>query len=167
MRNPGGARASTVRLLAEAGVICVLAALLGTAYTAFQGVGFFGAALPSAPVPRTPKAEAQAPQFISFEEARARFEARSALFLDSRSPYDFALGRVRGALNIPLKDFESHMDMLGNIPPGRELVTYCDGEECNSSIALAVKLDSLGYGPVKIFFGGWREWVRNGQPVDP
>jgi 3-mercaptopyruvate sulfurtransferase SseA len=46
------------------------------------------------------------------------------------------------------------------------LVAYCDGQECNSSINLALKLDSLGYSNVKIFFGGWREWTNSSQPTE-
>jgi rhodanese-related sulfurtransferase len=104
---------------------------------------------------------------VSYNEAVDLFNARAALFIDARHGYDYAEGRIRGAINLPLQDFSPDHLLLSIIPRQQPLVTYCDGEGCNSSIELARKLDSLGYKDVRIFFGGWNEWKAHNGPVEP
>ena len=146
----------------EATRILAAAVILGFSYTGFTGKGIF------APQPETQTSvdTSAAPQFISYEEALALFEGRSAIFVDGRHSYDFGLGHIKGAISVPLADIRTNPNILGALPRNRPLVTYCDGAECNSSIELAMKLDSLGYENVKIFFGGWKEWVAGNQPIE-
>ncbi len=142
----------------QSAIIVVASCVLGFASTSISGKGFF-APLPEASTQR------KAPQFISLDEARALHENQSAMFIDGRHAYDFGLGHIKGAINIPLSEFEVAVPLLSSIPKDQTLVTYCDGAECNSSIELAVKLDSLGYPNVRIFFGGWKEWQSANLPV--
>lgn len=146
----------------EALFIMAASVLLGFLYTGFTSKGVFA----PKPKERVATEEASAPQFISYEEALVLFEQQSAVFVDARHEYDFNLGHIKGAVNVPLADVHSNPDILGRLQKGRTLVTYCDGVECNSSIGLATTLDSLGYKDVKIFFGGWKEWESHGQPTE-
>jgi rhodanese-related sulfurtransferase len=148
------------RTLREALFILGAATVLGFVYTAVTGKGMFATPPPVAPATHT------APEFIAYDQALALFQSGAASFVDARHSYDYGLGHIKGAINLPLKEFESNRNVLGELPKDRLLVTYCDGAECNSSIDLAVRLDSLGYSAVKIFFGGWREWESNGGPVE-
>ncbi len=103
---------------------------------------------------------------ISRDEARSLFESGSAVFVDARHDFDFNLGHIKGALNVPLKDYDAKISALSGIPKDRMMIAYCDGAECNSSIELSVKLMKDGYTNVRIFFGGWREWVDANLPID-
>lgn len=145
----------------EAFLILLASVLLGFTYTGIMGKGLFAPDIGFGEVGRI---EETAPVFISYEEAIALHTSGEAIFVDARSPYDFHLGHIKNAINVPLKDFNP--GMLGSLDKSRLLVTYCDGEECNSSIQLATTLDSLGYSNVKIFFSGWREWTARNQAVE-
>ena len=146
------------RALREAAVIVAMATLFGFAYTVVLSKGFFA--------PPTGKVQTPAPAVIGYDEARALFDRGGVLFVDARPPFDFGLGHIKGALNLPLKDFETRGQILELFPKDQLLVTYCDGEDCNSSVLLAAKLDSAGYRNVKVFFGGWKEWTARHLPVE-
>jgi rhodanese-related sulfurtransferase len=138
----------------EATLILIASVLLGFAYTFVLKKGLFA---PSPPAAVGMQVQV-APQFISYEEAKTLFDAGSALFVDARHEFDYNFGHVKGAINVPLKDFELAKSPLANLPKDKLIVTYCDGADCNSSIELAKKLSEAGFSNVKMFFGGWNEW---------
>ena len=45
-------------------------------------------------------------------------------FIDVREPNEFAMGHLRGAINIPLSQFEQS-NRLDSIPKDDEIVLYC------------------------------------------
>jgi 3-mercaptopyruvate sulfurtransferase SseA len=55
---------------------------------------------------------------------------------------------------------------LEKLDPGRHIITYCDGEDCNASIDLAADLKMMGFANVNFFFGGWQEWRDAGYPIE-
>ena len=149
--------------LREAGILVLIAGALGLIYTSATEKGLFA---------RSPKAvgslrfDAPAPSMISREEARVLFDSSSAVFVDARHDFDYNLGHIKGAISVPLKDYDLKKGVLNGIPKNRIIIAYCDGAECNSSIELSVKLMKDGYRNVKIFFGGWREWVDANLPIE-
>ena len=150
--------------LREAVLITVAAVLLGTAYNALTSKGIFGRA--NSQPAATPPVQEVAPTFIIFEEALAFFNSGEGLFVDSRHEYDYKLGHIKGAVNLPLKELDTHTAVYAGWPKDKLLTVYCDGAECNSSIELAKKLSAAGFTNVKIFFGGWTEWQANGKPTE-
>jgi rhodanese-related sulfurtransferase len=149
--------------LREAGALLVIAAALSFVYTGSTEKGLF--APPPPQPPAVPKGIA-APAMISGEQAKVLFDSGNVVFIDARHEYDFKLGHIKGAVNIPLRMFETMKGVLDTIPKSRTLVAYCDGVECNSSIELSVDLAKAGYVDVKIFFGGWREWTSSHLPTE-
>lgn len=104
---------------------------------------------------------------VSLDEAEMLFFSRSALFLDARSPAQFAEGHIEGALSLPWEEFdESFARALNGFPPETPLVTYCDGESCGSSRELAMALLAKGYGNVRVLVNGWSVWQERGLPVE-
>jgi len=148
----------------EAALIIVAAALIGTAYNALTGKGIFGTA--KSPAPVATSVQEVAPTFIIFEEALAFFNSGEALFVDARHEYDYKLGHIKGAVNLPLKELDTHSAVYAGWPKDKLLIVYCDGAECNSSVELAKKLSAAGFTNVKIFFGGWTEWQANNDPTE-
>lgn len=59
---------------------------------------------------------------ISLADAKARFDAGSALFLDVRSQEAYESAHIQGAIPIPLTEVEARMDEL---PDDRFIITYC------------------------------------------
>ena len=150
--------------LRDAVFIALSATVLGFTYTGLTGKGMFGPAHPDRTVISLPPG--QAPAAISLAEAKSLFESDSALFIDTRHPFDFRLGHIRGAINEPLTEFNSEISALRRLPDNKVLIAYCDGADCNSSIEFAARLSSLGFRRVRIFFGGWEEWTSHGLPVE-
>ncbi len=147
--------------LREAGTLLLASILLGFAYSFVMKKGFFAITQhTSAP------AATVAPEFISYEEAVHLYNAGTALFVDARHEYDYKLGHIKGAVNVPLKDFSLATSALASVPREKLIVTYCDGAECNSSIELAQKLTAAGFTNVKMFFGGWNEWRQHHGEVE-
>jgi len=105
--------------------------------------------------------------FIGLAEADDLFSKGEALFIDSRAEEDFREGHIPGAVNIPFAEHrEEEAVLLTSLPLDRTLVVYCDGSECQSSVALAKLLHKKGFRQIKVFFGGWVEWVKQGLPLE-
>lgn len=78
----------------------------------------------TAPTPAASIAEDTYPEIprVSLSDAKAAFDARSALFVDVRSAESYQVGHVVGAVNIPLAELESR---LGELDPNQWIITYC------------------------------------------
>jgi rhodanese-related sulfurtransferase len=104
---------------------------------------------------------------ISLDEARRLCLNEGAVFLDARSPEDYARGHIRCAQNIPWQSFDAYMDRVwGVISEDACIVTYCDGVHCSLSEDLAKELIAMGYQKVKILSNGYTRWVEAGFPTD-
>ncbi len=143
----------------EGSLLLLLAAVLGFGYTALTEKGMFAKAVPSPP-------SSSAPPLIHLHEAKAIFNSGEAIFIDARHVFDYKLGHIAGAINIPLVEYDRMKEAIDAIPKQKEIVVYCDGAECNSSIQFAVKLSGEGFSNVKIFFGGWEEWEAAHLPME-
>jgi rhodanese-related sulfurtransferase len=149
--------------LREATALLLVAVALGFIYTAATEKGLFArSAVRKATIP----AGSEAPLMITVDEAWSYYQVRTTVFVDARHDFDFKLGHIKGAINVPLKDYDLRKSVLDSIAHDRVVVAYCDGAECNSSIELSVKLMKDGYTNVKIFFGGWREWEAANHPIE-
>ena len=157
--NGSSMNAVLYRAMREASLLALIAAVIGFSYTALAKKGIFAeAAPPSSPQP--------APPVIQLGEARAIFDSGEAIFIDARHAFDYKLGHIKGAVNIPLAEYDRMKEAINAIPKEKTIVVYYDGAECNSSIQFAVKLSEEGFTNVKIFFGGWREWEGENLPTE-
>jgi len=143
----------------EAVLISVTGILLGFGYTAVTDKGLFADESPAPAI-----VEVNPPEYFGYEETYEAFQTRNGIIIDSRSEYDYELGHIRGSVNLPLKEFDARKTVLGSWPRDTLLITYCDGQECNSSMDLATKLAAEGFVNVKFFFGGWSEWQQHQSP---
>ena len=107
------------------------------------------------------------PPAVSLDDAKKKFESGGAIFVDARYPEDYKSGHIKGALNFPWEEFEEYSSkVLPKLSFDQEIITYCDGTECETSLLLARELRDMGYENVKTFFGGWSEWQGAGLPVE-
>ena len=94
-------------------------------------------------------------------EARPLLEARDAIALDVREPYEWQQGRIRDALHIPLGELAQR---LHELPHGRQIVAVCrSGSRSGSIIA---PLRQLGYDVVNLA-GGLLAWHADQLPLEP
>jgi len=104
---------------------------------------------------------------IPFDEAKDKFYSGSAVFVDARPPELYQEGHIQGALNVPLAEFDQRIDMvLTELPEEAFIVTYCDGEDCDLSAHLAVKLKEIGYENVRVLHNGWSVWKSRQLPFE-
>ncbi len=106
---------------------------------------------------------------VPIEEAVIKFLSHEALFLDARSSTDYQLGHIEGALNLPVYDGdfgERLQEFLLKVDHDEEMIVYCDGIDCNSSLELVSILKGMGYREVKILANGWTEWIMAEMPFE-
>jgi rhodanese-related sulfurtransferase len=105
---------------------------------------------------------------INLVGAKSRFDQKSCVFLDARSPEEYTEGHIPGALEFYANDFEKFAPQI--LPQlkdkHQELITYCHGSSCDLSLQLANNLIQQGYTNVKVFFGGWPEWKKANYPIN-
>jgi|GEM_PF-1233280 len=106
------------------------------------------------------------PMALGLEQAFELYQGGMAVFVDARMPDEFAAGHIPGALNLPYDDLESHLDVLSLLPENGLVVTYCDGSECELSLELADELSAMGFSQVRVFFGGWEQWLEADHDVE-
>ncbi|NTV95958.1 MAG: rhodanese-like domain-containing protein [Thiobacillus sp.] len=85
------------------------------------------------------------------------------MLIDARpAARKFDPGHIPGAINIPDTQFDKYVDKL---PADKNtlLLIYCEGEKCMLSHKEAFKAEALGYTNVKVYAGGFPDWVAKGM----
>lgn len=82
------------------------------------------------------------------------------VFIDVRTPEEYAAGHVKGAELIPLQELERR---LAEVPKDKQVYVYCrSGRRSAEAAALLVK---AGYGNIENVMGGIEGWKAAGFPV--
>lgn len=104
---------------------------------------------------------------ISLEDALAHFEKNDALFADARPLSAYSNGHIKGAVHLDLNEFDTWAgDFFSRISPDQMIITYCEGAQCQLSLALAEKLTWLGYENVYYLNNGMGLWKENQLPLE-
>jgi rhodanese-related sulfurtransferase len=87
------------------------------------------------------------------------------VLVDALSPIAYAGAHLPGAVNVPPKSCD---DLAARRIPDRdtEVVVYCAGPDCDSSVEVAHRLVELGYRNVRHFAGGKADWRAAGLPLE-
>lgn len=102
-------------------------------------------------------------ELIGVAEARARFDAGTALFVDVRAGSDYAVGHIPGALTITSQELEQRMQAL---PANGVIIAYGDAARPESGQRGAQIFMELGYPTVIALEGGFQAWRDAGHPVE-
>jgi rhodanese-related sulfurtransferase len=105
---------------------------------------------------------AEIPRELLWERIRSGSEL---VLVDALPPIAYAGAHLPGAINIP----PDRVDELAErrIPDrDTEVVVYCAGPDCDSSVDVAERLVELGYRNVLHFGGGKEEWKAAGLPFE-
>ena len=99
---------------------------------------------------------------ISGQEALSQQQAGSGpVFVDVRTPEEFASGRVPGAVNIPVKQLPSR---LAELARDDRLVVYCErGPRAAAAIDALLR---AGYTDVSHLTGDMAGWRAAGLPIE-
>lgn len=108
---------------------------------------------------------------IALAEVRALTtgkEASKTLLLDSRLPSKYEAGHIPGARNAQLADAKARTGEAINpeLDRFKNLVVYGEDPASPSAKALTMRLMVLQHKGVRIFEGGYGEWLRAGLPTE-
>src|SRR5262249_48460029 len=98
---------------------------------------------------------------ISPEELLKRSTAGEVTILDVRPQDEIALGHLRGAMNMPVRELEKR---LAEFDPAQEIVAYCRGPYCVLSFEAVAVLRARGF-KARRLEDGLPEWRAAGLPV--
>ncbi len=105
---------------------------------------------------------------VDKKEMRRISTDNSALILDARSKTFFELGHIPSALSLPRDDFEKSYQSLQKTLSSnlsKTIVVYCSDSDCPDSKRVGEALRKLGYQDVRLFRGGWDEWIGANLPT--
>ena len=106
---------SPILFLIAGGLLLLLAAfLLMTQNGAGQPASTASSAHDEETYPEIPR--------VSLEDAKAAFEAGTAVFVDVRGADVFVMSHIPGSLSIPLAELETR---LTELDPNQWIITYC------------------------------------------
>ena len=160
------------KVLRQAVYLVLLAAVIGLVYNLFspKGISLVGAWSPrilasGIMVPPSYMEGEDAP-VISLSEAMTAYNSGQAIFVDSRTMEDYKAGHIKGAIQLYMEEFEvEYAEVKDLLPKDALIITYCGGDECELSLFLTRNLKEQGFANLKVFFGGWKEWVDAGLPT--
>ena len=99
---------------------------------------------------------------VSRRELIKRSEEGLVTVLDVRPAHEYQAGHIPGALNLQLKDLETHINEL---PKDLEIIAYCRGPYCVLAFEAVATLRQKGY-QVRRLEEGYPQWKASGLPVD-
>lgn len=104
-------------------------------------------------------------QNLSIEEfGHQLLSAPNAQVLDARTPSEYAINHVKGAINVNLKDSAATAQIIAKLDKNAPTFTYSIG--AGRSVILAKKLKELGFKNAYFMPGGIGTWVGAGFPLE-
>ncbi len=99
--------------------------------------------------------------------ARELYDSGEYIFVDARSPEDYEEGHIKGAVSLPVGQFEEKIAaFMERYPPEASIVTYCSGRTCEDSHHLAESLMEFGYDKISVLIDGFPGWEAEGHPIE-
>ncbi len=119
---------------------------------------------------------AKAWKHYHYNEAKALWDSKEAVFVDARAKVEYDQGHIPGAIPMPLGEFDIYFKKYeSKIRRAKVLITYCHGVGCKLSDKVAQKLfndpkdaaaPGKGLKNTGAFFGGWPQWQQHNNPVE-
>ncbi|MFZ0928598.1 MAG: response regulator [Syntrophobacteraceae bacterium] len=110
---------------------------------------------------------ASSPPFIDLDSAKAKFDAKSVLFVDARPPEYYRQGHIPGAVNLPASLFDFvYMMKLAGTDPEREIIVYGRDISRLHDEETASRLQARGHRNISIMPGSLAAWQKRGHPVE-
>jgi rhodanese-related sulfurtransferase len=106
-------------------------------------------------------------QINNAEMIRQIVKDKKRIILDVRPREIYNQGHLPGALSFPLMEFDQNIvQIMDSIEQQSPLLLYCSSVECTDSHTFAKRLKSLRYDNIKVFSGGFRQWVEKGYEIE-
>jgi rhodanese-related sulfurtransferase len=103
-------------------------------------------------------------KYITSDELNTKVaKGEDIIILDVRSEDSYMLKHIKGAVNIPYRDFEGRMGELDSL---KEIIIYCSNFDCGLSANAVALLVKSGFKNVFVLEGGIESWQTKGYPVE-
>jgi rhodanese-related sulfurtransferase len=80
--------------------------------------------------------------------------------VDARTSSDFQAGHIGAAINIPAgASRRARAEAMAGLPRDATLIVYCESSSCPFAPFVARRLAADGFTSVRVFTGGWEQWV--------
>ncbi len=79
--------------------------------------------------------------------------------------FQYAFGHIPGALNIPFDTENLSEQISQHSLQDRSLIVYCSSADCPAAEQLAARLVAAGCRFVRLYPGGWDDWLARGGDV--
>ncbi len=100
---------------------------------------------------------------IKAEELKEKIDrSDNFILIDLRSDIEYRKDHIPKAISIPIFDLT---EKSKDLPKDASIIVYCGGEDCKVSEQAQDKLKSLDFKNVKIFAGGYLEWIDKNYPL--
>ncbi len=161
-------RNTTRKLFLEMAAIVLVATVVGVIWNRgmLNGVwrGTTGGAAASVPASAD---RGGLPLPAGLMQVKEMYAQREAVLVDARDELTFARGHIKGAVSLPVGQFEAKSgEFARKVPFKAAIVVYCNGYGCHDSMTVGKMLMSKGYRQVYVFEGGYPEWRDGGLPVE-
>lgn len=158
-------RAELVRLVAEIGVLVLLAVVIGLAWN-YRLLKTVWSSSTTAAVPVQTVPQMAIPLPLGLMQVKELFDKKGAVIIDARDRNAYGTGHIKGAISLPLMEAASLVPELSDrVPKDAVLIVYCNGYACEDSVDLGKQLLSAGYQTVYYFDGGYPAWLDARYPV--
>lgn len=84
--------------------------------------------------------------------------------IDARNPEEYQEVHIKGAINIPVKEFVRYQEKLPKDKTAK-IIFYCNGIKCGKSKKAAQKAIDLGYTNISVYADGIPVWEEKGMPI--
>ncbi|HIJ40490.1 MAG TPA: rhodanese-like domain-containing protein [Deltaproteobacteria bacterium] len=99
--------------------------------------------------------------------AKKLYDSKQFVFVDARSQDDYDEGHIKGAVSLPVGQFDEKIEAFSEqYPPDKPIITYCSGRTCEDSHKLAQRLLEFGYLETGVFIDGFPGWEAAGYPIE-
>ncbi len=99
--------------------------------------------------------------------AKTLYDTGNVLFVDARSIADYHDGHIKGAVPLPVGQYDDKIDAFLELHDlDIPIVTYCSGRTCEDSHYLAQLLMERGYMNISVMIDGFPGWEAEGFPID-
>ncbi len=155
--------------LKEALFIVIISAVLGLAANTLNPRGVSVAARRPTAAPAADSLLAadavDGPPVVDRRQVLNLLEGGKALLIDARTPEEFAVGHIPGAVNIAVDRLEEFVEQMEALPQDKLLICYCDGPPCDKGETLARLLFEQGFKRCAYYDAGLDDWKANGGEV--
>lgn len=106
-------------------------------------------------------------RLITLEEAEDLWRAGEAYLIDARPADAYGKGHIPRARNVSAAGTGVTLPAeIRDLERERTVVVYCEGGDCQASLALAKRLHGEGFKDIRVMTGGWEEWKKAGLPEE-